>query len=106
MTNFARALRDAWSVCLLIALAPAMASADAGDRTLSQFVHTSWTAKDGVPANITDIAQTTDGFLWLGTQAGLYRFDGVTFELYEPESGPAFLSNRITALLALPNGDL
>src|SRR5579863_7590754 len=98
--------RHVWCVCLFFALAPATASADASDRTIGQFVHTAWTAKDGVPPNITDLAQTADGFLWLGTQAGLYRFDGVTFELYQPESGPAFLSSRITALLALPNGDL
>ncbi len=91
---------------MLIAFVPAPLLANAGDRTLSQFVHTSWTAKDGVPASIVDIAQTADGFLWLGTQSGLYRFDGVTFELYQPESGPAFLSNHVTALQALPNGDL
>jgi ligand-binding sensor domain-containing protein len=30
------------------------------------------------------LAQTTDGFLWLGTAQGLYRFDGVSFERYEP----------------------
>jgi len=98
--------RRVWCFCLLLAMAPAPIFGDASDRTLSQFVHTAWTAKDGVPANVVDIAQTTDGFLWLGTQAGLYRFDGVTFELYQPETGPAFLSNRITALMALPNGDL
>jgi ligand-binding sensor domain-containing protein len=37
---------------------------------------------------------------------GLYRFDGVSFEWYEPQSGPAFPSSNITSLLALPNGDL
>jgi hypothetical protein len=41
------------------------------------------------------LAQTTDGFLWLGTAQGLYRFDGVSFERYEP-----FQSSNITALLA------
>jgi ligand-binding sensor domain-containing protein len=37
---------------------------------------------------------------------GLYRFDGVSFERYEPRSGPAFPSFKITALLPLANGDL
>jgi signal transduction histidine kinase/ligand-binding sensor domain-containing protein len=102
----AGAQQYAWGVCLLLAMAPAPIFGDASDRTISQFVHTAWTAKDGVPANIVDIAQTADGFLWLGTPIGLYRFDGVTFELYQPESGPAFPSNRINALQALNNGDL
>ena len=37
---------------------------------------------------------------------GLYRFDGVSFERYEPQSGSAFQSSNIVSLLALPNGDL
>jgi signal transduction histidine kinase/ligand-binding sensor domain-containing protein len=77
----------------------------ANDRTIAQFVHTSWGAKDGVPG-VYALAQTTDGFLWLGTQRGLYRFDGISFERYQPQSGPSFQSSNITALLAFPNGDL
>jgi signal transduction histidine kinase/ligand-binding sensor domain-containing protein len=91
---------------LLIALTPASVFAQTTDRTIGQFVHTAWTAKDGVPANIWDIAQTTDGFLWLGTPQGLYRFDGVTFEHYHPESGPDFPYRGVSALRALSNGDL
>ena len=73
---------------------------------MGQFVHTSWSAKDGAPGNIFALAQTADGFLWLGTAQGLYRFDGVSFEHYEPQSGPALPVSRITSLLALPNGEL
>ncbi len=91
--------------CLLIALAPAAVLANTNDRTINQFVHTAWTEKDGVPANILSIAETTDGFLWLGTRQGLYRFDGVTFELYRPESG-AFRYRPVNSLRALPNGEL
>ncbi len=41
-----------------------------------------WQMDDGLPAaNVTGIAQTRDGFLWLGTQSGLARFDGVQFEV-------------------------
>jgi ligand-binding sensor domain-containing protein len=87
----------------LVALVPLWAQAN--DRTIGQFVHTGWTAKDGAPA-VYALAQTTDGFLWLGTKQGLYRFDGVSFERYEPPSGPAFQSSNVAALLALPNGDL
>ncbi|MBA16358.1 MAG: hypothetical protein CMN73_08375 [Sphingomonas sp.] len=48
--------------------------------TLSYFKHRSWTGEDGVPGAVHAIAQTPDGFLWIGTGRGLYRFDGVTFE--------------------------
>jgi len=76
------------------------------DRGISQFMHTAWTAKDGAPSGVVSMAQTTDGFLWLGTENGLYRFDGVTFERYEPPSWAAFPFAGVHILLALPNGDL
>jgi signal transduction histidine kinase/ligand-binding sensor domain-containing protein len=42
----------------------------------------SWTGRDGAPENISALAQTSDGYLWLGTPLGLYRFDGLRFESY------------------------
>jgi signal transduction histidine kinase/ligand-binding sensor domain-containing protein len=68
------------------------------DRTIQQYVHTAWGDKEGAPTGILALAQTTDGYLWIGGVDGLYRFDGVTFERYEP--------GLVYALLALPNGDL
>ncbi|KQN69256.1 hypothetical protein ASF04_13160 [Duganella sp. Leaf61] len=52
------------------------------DIRLEDLNRTSWTQKDGVPSDIQCMAQTRDGWLWLGTPDGLYRFDGVTFERY------------------------
>jgi len=94
------------SAVLLLCVNLGLLHAEAVDRTIGQFVHTSWSAKDGAPGNVFALAQTTDGFLWLGTTQGLYRFDGVSFERYEPQSGPAFQSSNVLSLLALPNGDL
>lgn len=51
-------------------------------RHVSQYHHTAWTYRDGIPANIHAIAQTPDGFLWLGAVAGLFRFDGVRAEAF------------------------
>src|SRR5580704_4226524 len=49
-------------------------------RTLTQYAHRIWTVQQGLPTGtIYDIWQTRDGFLWLGTQTGLVRFDGVRF---------------------------
>lgn len=67
--------------------------------------HTAWTARDGAPPNIQDIEQTDDGWLWLGTGDGLYRFDGAQFELYQPRSGSLF-SSGILAMGRLADGRL
>src|SRR5262249_53428891 len=65
-----------------------------------------WTAKDGAPSGIRALAQTVDGYLWLGTRSGLYRFDGVSFVRYEPPRGTVFPSSQIMALRGLPDGSL
>lgn len=56
------------------------ANAAAPPDGIRQFKHNSWTFEDGAPSNITDMAQSPDGYLWLAAKGGLYRFDGVTFE--------------------------
>jgi signal transduction histidine kinase/streptogramin lyase len=76
------------------------------DRQIEQLNHTAWTAKDGAPDKIVALAQTTDGYLWLGTNRGLFRFDGVTFESFKPRSGTGLPRNDVTALLAVPGGGL
>ena len=82
------------------------AFADEPARTMAQYMHTSWGEKDGAPSSIEAIAQTTDGYLWLACFDGLFRFDGITFEKYQPQSGGPLLLSGAMALLALPNGDL
>ena len=52
---------------------------------------------------VSALAQTEDGFLWLGTTEGLYRFDGMTFEAYKPETGN-FPATGINTLEAAPDG--
>jgi signal transduction histidine kinase/ligand-binding sensor domain-containing protein len=74
--------------------------------SFSGLYHTGWGVSEGVPPNITDLAQTTDGYLWIGTEGGLYRFDGVRFERFQPLKGQGLLSEVITALLAQPDGGL
>ena len=76
------------------------------DRTIAQFLHTSWAAADGAPSGVHGIAQTTDGFLWLASTSGLIRFDGVRFERYEPKSGDSLQDRDISALFATPDGGL
>jgi ligand-binding sensor domain-containing protein len=70
------------------------------NRPIKSLYHTVWKVRDGVPNDIVAIQQTRDGYLWLGTGDGLFRFDGVRFERYEPNRGDALFSGRISALLA------
>jgi len=54
---------------------------------------------DGLPdTQVSSIAQTPDGYLWLGTRRGAVRYDGVHFRLYGPEDTPALPSGNVQAL--------
>jgi len=71
-----------------------------------RIIHESWTFKEGAPESVEALAQTADGYLWLGTPSGLFRFDGVRFELFRSPFGDQFPSTSITALFAPPTGGL
>jgi PAS domain S-box-containing protein len=76
-------------------------------RQISQYGHTAWRIEDGVFAGSPNvIAQTTDGYLWIGTQAGLTRFDGVRFVSWRPPEGKQLPSSRINSLLGARDGSL
>src|SRR5258708_31233327 len=73
---------------------------------ISQFTPTSWTAKDGIPGPVRAIAQTPDGYLWLGTEAGLYRFDGLRFAAWKPSSGQQLPDSSVLSLCVARDGSL
>ncbi|HEX6896842.1 MAG TPA: two-component regulator propeller domain-containing protein [Bryobacteraceae bacterium] len=74
---------------------------------VSQYAHASWKYRDGfTKGDIEAIAQTSDGYLWLGTGFGLYRFDGVRAVSWEPPPDQALRSNEILRLLAARDGTL
>lgn len=83
------------------------ASALPPDRTITQYGCRTWTAENGFPAPAaTSIAQTRDGFIWIGTQKGLVRFDGMNFVLLAPAQNPLFQHQAISALSASEDGSL
>src|SRR5215469_14152503 len=49
---------------------------------LEDMAHMSWVRRDGAPGDITALAQTKDGYLWIGSRLGLFRFDGLQFSTY------------------------
>src|SRR5215831_294752 len=74
---------------------------------LEDMAHMSWVRRDGAPSDVTALAQTTDGYLWIGARLGLFRFDGLTFSTYPFTSAdPKLPSSDIAALAADPNGGL
>jgi ligand-binding sensor domain-containing protein/signal transduction histidine kinase len=57
------------------------------NRTLSQYIHNSWGMDKGFPGgSVTSIAQTPDGYLWIGTDTGIIRFDGINFHTFDAKS--------------------
>jgi len=98
---------SSWRLRLVVALALAgRVGAVDPETTLRQLNHTAWSVKDGAPSGIMAMAQTTDGYLWLGTMSGLVRFDGVRFESFSALSGEKLVSNAVTALIATGDGGL
>src|SRR5258706_9498245 len=74
---------------------------------ISQYAHTPWKLRDGFPKGlISSIAQTPDGYLWLGTEFGLVRFDGVRNSPWQPPPGQHLPSTFIRSLLAARDGTL
>jgi PAS domain S-box-containing protein len=73
---------------------------------ISQYAHTSWTVRDGYSLGaVFAMAQTPDGYLWLGAQFGLFRFDGVRFNLWQPPAGQQ-LPEKPYSLLVTRDGTL
>ncbi|MBV8055299.1 MAG: hypothetical protein JO071_08685 [Deltaproteobacteria bacterium] len=73
---------------------------------LTQYAHTAWTARQGLNGITRAIVQTPDGYLWLGTEFGLVRFDGVRFVPWSPPADQHLPSNNIRSLVAARDGTL
>jgi diguanylate cyclase (GGDEF)-like protein len=76
-------------------------------KLLSQYTHQAWKADEGLPQSyVKAIAQTKDGYLWLGTEGGLARFDGVRFTVFDERNAPALRGSDVLALCAASDGSL
>jgi len=84
-------------------------SASALDPALdvNQYAHTAWLFREGfAQGQATSIAQTPDGYLWLGTEFGLMRFDGVRSESWNPPGNERLPNSWIRSLLGTRDGTL
>ena len=88
-------------------LTPAAASALDPKVRLSQYHHTAWRVQDGYFAAAPNaIAQTADGYIWIGTEAGLVRYDGVRFVPWVPPGETAPFGAAVYSLLSSSDGTL
>src|SRR3974377_534630 len=100
-------VRQAILILLLVVLfSPRVAGLDPS-RKISQYGHSMWRIQDGyLPAPPEALAQTADGYLWVGTAAGLVRFDGVRFVPWASPKGEKLPSDQIHSLLGTSDGSL
>jgi len=72
-----------------------------------QWLHTSWNEQQGAPSIIWSLAKSPDGYLWVGSAYGLFRFDGITFEkigFLSAQGKP--VSSLVYELFTVRNGDI
>ncbi len=77
------------------------------EETPPEYVSRAWRTQDGLPENrVRALAQTPDGYLWVGTTGGLARFDGVRFVTFTRFNTPAITEDNIRALTVARDGSL
>lgn len=68
-------------------------------KNLNEYLLRAWTVESGLPQNtINALLQSHEGYIWMGTSAGLVRFDGVRFKVFSRWNTPALKNDRILAL--------
>jgi signal transduction histidine kinase/CheY-like chemotaxis protein/ligand-binding sensor domain-containing protein len=76
-------------------------------KPITQYVHTVWRSEDGLPQNsIQAMLQTKDGYIWIGTQEGLVRFNGLEFKIFDKSTTDAIRHNDVRALYQGHDGAL
>ena len=94
----------AWATPLASVDPPAVSPARQ-QKPISAFYRETWTTRQGLPHNqINAIAQTPDGYLWLGTWEGLVRYNGLEFQQYARRNTPALKDNGVRSLRASSDG--
>lgn len=94
-------------VLVVGAFAIAPAHALEPGKPLVDLIHESWSVDSGLPqGTIRAIAQSTDGYIWLGTHEGLARFDGREFTVFNEANTPLLQGNGVAALLQSRDGGL
>jgi len=84
-------------IALLLTSAPVLALDPA--RAITQYRYEAWNTREGLPqSSVESLLQTRDGYLWLGTQEGLARFDGQRFVVFDRSNTRELHHNRVLSL--------
>jgi diguanylate cyclase (GGDEF)-like protein len=76
-------------------------------KAVTQYGHQAWQSEEGLPQNgVTAILGTRDGYLWVGTQEGLARFDGLNFTIFNRSNTEQILDNFVSAVAEGEDGSL
>ena len=96
-----------WMAGALLACGALAAAGLQPTTALAGYGRQSWVMENGLPQNtVHALAQTRDGYIWLGTEAGLARFDGNAFAVFDRSSNPALPSGDIRCLMPTHDGAL
>ncbi|MBE0564418.1 MAG: response regulator [Krumholzibacteria bacterium] len=97
--------RQLWFAATFAALLAGQARALDPEHGFRQVGVDVWSSLEGLPQNtVQAVLQTGDGYVWIGTQAGLVRFDGVRFVTHNSANTPEILHDDIQALAETPDG--
>jgi signal transduction histidine kinase/ligand-binding sensor domain-containing protein/CheY-like chemotaxis protein len=92
--------------CCAVSIRPATAGLNP-DKQIGQYVRTVWEAAAGLPQNSAQaMLQTRDGYVWIGTEEGLVRFDGETFDVFNHQNTPGLPGRDVRCLFEAPDGSL
>src|ERR1700761_3116850 len=102
-----RSLGRSWGLWILLLVSFPRAQALDPHRALDHLGQQVWRTDSGLPQNtVHSILQSRNGYLWLGTDGGLVRFDGVEFVTFDTENTPQFKSDTVSDLLQDASGTL
>jgi signal transduction histidine kinase/ligand-binding sensor domain-containing protein len=88
-----------WTACIITQPSHA--------QQLTTFGHQEWSTENGLPQNsVHQIFQTRDGYIWIATEGGIARFDGINFKVFNHETDPAFISDDICCFTQDKTGTL
>jgi signal transduction histidine kinase/ligand-binding sensor domain-containing protein/CheY-like chemotaxis protein len=92
-------------LCVLLLLCPVLAAGLDPSRAVTQYRADRWTRREGLPQmSVLAVLQDRAGYLWLGTQEGVARFDGLSFSSFKIEDTPELGSNYVAALFEDSHG--